>query len=593
MIVSEYLLAVLLCLVPAGPLALAVLWLWAPLRQGIARVLPWAALPALALALLAPDSLSLRLDGLLLGVTLGLDDTRRVFLLLTALIWLSGGLYLRGDIRLLNRQGLPLPACTDRAMSYLPLLWLLTLSGNLGLIVSLDVVSFYTSFALMSFAVYGLLIHWGTPQALQAGRVYLVLAVLGEALMLAGFLLASQPLTNLQSPLLADLQAALPDLAQRDVVIALLWLGFGVKAALPILHISLPLIYTAAPTPVAAVLAGAMIKAGLLGWLLTLPLGLSALPHWGNILGGAGGLAILAAVVIGIHQHHPKTVLAYSSISQMGLFSLMLGLALHVPALWPALGAVVLVYALHHSLVKAALFLNIGILSRRESYPVILLWALALLPVLSLLGLLNSGLFAKYHLKTVLESATPGPAFWPDLNLLMFVASVATTLLMARYLWLLSQQRRAYRITADMWAGWGLLLLSSSLAILWLALWGLTLHWPGSGTDFMGLLLPVLLGVFLSLLAWRWLRAWPIPPGDVLSLLKPFPLLAKYLWSGVRYALQRLSARWRRLRLWVERSFTRNHALGRWLERILRREAALSFMLLLVVAMLLSLRSLP
>ena len=273
--------AVILAL--ALPLGLAALWSLPTLRALVGRLTPWAPLPALLLALTAQPGASLHLDWILLGSSFGLTEVTRVFLLFTALLWWGAGIYARGYLR------------DDPRRPRFELLWLLTLAGNLMLILALDVVSFYAGFALMTFAAYGLVIHTGKPEARRAGRVYLAMAVLGEGLILAGLLLvASETETSLQ-PLLAELPSAVANSDQRDLLIALLWLGFGIKAGLPLLHLWLPLAHPVAPVPASAVLSGAMIKAGLLGWLHTLPIGLVSLPGWSAVAIGAGLLAAFGA----------------------------------------------------------------------------------------------------------------------------------------------------------------------------------------------------------------------------------------------------------------------------------------------------------
>ena len=67
----------------------------------------------------------------------------------------------------------------------------------------------------------------------------------------------------------------------------------------------------------------------------------------------AGLLAIFHGVALGLTQRQPGALLTYSSISQMGHFSLALGADLLAPALWPLLLPVVVLYALHHALAKA------------------------------------------------------------------------------------------------------------------------------------------------------------------------------------------------------------------------------------------------
>jgi len=185
-----------------------------------------------------------------------------------------------------------------------------------------DIASFYSFFAIMTFAAYGLVVHDGSPQARRAGRIYLVMAVLGEMALLAGLL----PVRFRGAKRHASGAApAIADAENRNLILGLLIAGFGVKAGLPLLHFWLPLAHPVAPTPASAVLSGAMIKAGLLGWLLTLPLSETALPQWGTLMIMVGALASIGAALIGVCQHQAKAVLAYSSISQMGLITIMVG----------------------------------------------------------------------------------------------------------------------------------------------------------------------------------------------------------------------------------------------------------------------------
>ena len=113
----------------------------------------------------------------------------------------------------------------------------------------------------------------------------------------------------------------------RDATLALLIVGFGMKIALAPLHGWMPLTYTAAPIPAAAVLSGAGVKAGVIGLIRFLPLG-AALPSWGEALAWVGFFSAFYGVAIGVTQLNPKTMLAYSSISQMGVIAAALGMAL-------------------------------------------------------------------------------------------------------------------------------------------------------------------------------------------------------------------------------------------------------------------------
>ncbi len=558
----------------ALPLGLAGLWSVRPLRKAIGWLMPWAPLPALVLAFVAPSGASVHLNWLLLGTSLGLTEVTRVFLLFTAVLWLGAGLHARGYLQ------------DDPRRPRFELLWLLTLTGNLLLILALDVVSFYAGFALMTFAAYGLVAHTGKHEARRAGRVYLVMAVLGEGLILAGILLAAGETAAPMLPLLADLPAVIAESTRRDLLIALLFFGFGIKAGLPLLHLWLPLAHPVAPVPASAVLSGAMIKAGLLAWLHFLPIGLVSLPGWSALAIGAGLLAAFGAAFIGLHQHQPKTVLAYSSVSQMGLITIGVGMALQEPALAPLLVGAVTVYALHHALAKGALFLGVAVARHPGTRVSPLLWVLLGLPALALAGVLTSGVVAKMGLKAALDTQTGLPGWWDHLPRLLEVAAVGTTLILARYLWLMRTESRGDRAPLTVWLGWGLVLAAGPALVFLPEYWGLAERATPAARDWVSLGWPVLAGTVLALIGIRWLRPWPIPPGDLLALITPRPDTVSRIRAPATEA-----ARWV-LRLFDPTRLLSIRAPSRFLrpDRLWQREVALVFAAVLVVLLAAGLR---
>ena len=477
--------ATLIALSLAAPLLVAAL-LWPSASRPLAlRLTPWTALPALILALTAPVPYQIGVPWLLLGTELGLDQTGRTFLLFTALIWLAAGWFARSWL------------ADDKRRHVFAGFFLLTLTGNLGVCLAFDAAGFYGFFALMSLAAYGLVVHDRSAAARHAGRVYLALALAGEMLILSGLLL-------------------IDDATYMPAAVACLILGFGVKTGLPLLHVSLPLAYAAAPTPGAAVLAGAMINAGLLGWLRFLPLGEAALPGAGTALMLTGVLAIFYGVAVGLTQRQPGALLAYSSISQMGYFSLALGAGLLAPGLWSLFLPAVVLYALHHALAKAALFLGVGVAERHGASRRVLL-GLAL-PALALAGApFTSGILVKSGLKAGLAGL---PAPWADLlAVLLPLAALGTALLMVRLLWLVRRAAPALPPSTS----------AARLLVPWLALllavtglsWMLAPQpWAAKALGTGALLdaaWPPLAAAALAVIALRlhW-RAPMVPPGDVL-----------------------------------------------------------------------------
>jgi hydrogenase-4 component B len=494
-----------------------------------------AALPALAAALIVPVGTELSLPWLFLGTQLGLDDLGRVFLLFTAILWLAAGIYAAQSIR----DG-------DRAHRF-HALYLLAMAGNLWLILGHDLFSFYAGFALMGLACYGLIIHNGRAEALVAGRVYLVMTLFGEvALFVAIVLIAHQ--TGTVVPTTADL-ARLDEVAVTFIII-----GLGVKAGLVPLHLWLPTAYAAAPTPASAVLGGAMIKVALLGCLRFLPLGTAALPEAGAVVAVLGLISLFYALPIGLVQADPKALLGYSSISKMGLAVLLLGLMLMQPELVPPGIIALTLFAAHHALVKGGLFLGIGLRQESERgqwLAVAVLIGLALLALALASAPLTSGALTKYLMKPIVTESS-----WPWLPAALVVAAVATTLLMARFLWIavLSPARPASNRFGWSRLAWGVVLVL--VAAFPFAL--------GKSSSWMTNSVPVVIGLSLAVLvalaAWAnpsWLRPLIglIPAGDILVLATPARAVALRTWAFLhrpwlylqQTVLQRAQALFRRL----------------------------------------------
>lgn len=413
---------------------------------------PWMALPAVFLAIFAEPGRSVRISWLLLDAQFGTDPTSKVFLFFTALIWLIAGVYAVFYISDKDNK--------SRFFIY----YLFAMCGNIGLILAQDVISFYFLFALMSFASYGLVVHSGTKNAHYAGKVYICLVVLGEAFIFSSLVLAVHSAGSIY---LSGMPASIAISPMRNIIIGLALLGFGIKAGALPFHVWLPLAHPVAPTPASAILSGAMIKAGLLGWLRILPLGESALVEWGIFVIALGFLAAFYGVIIGLTQNYAKTVLAYSSISQMGMMTVIVGIGLLEPDLWPYCWAVLMVYATHHALSKGALFLSVGV--TKSKIPVLFLRYLRilglLLPAFVIMGApFTSGALAKGSVKYVMSNLSYHHQWIYLLKWLLSVAAIGTTLIMARFLWLVwpykNKKEEGVSIKSGIYLSWNLMLVA-------------------------------------------------------------------------------------------------------------------------------------
>ena len=326
---------------------------------------------------------------------------------------------------------------------------------------------------------------------------------------------------------LVDVAASVAD--RGGLTILLLAAGFGVKAGVLPLHVWLPLAHPVAPTPSSAVLSGAMIKAGVLGWVGFLPLGLGSYPAFALLFIVIGITAAFYAAAVGMLQRQAKTVLAYSSISQMGLMTAAVGIGLSESAGWPVATVAVATYALHHALAKGALFLGVAVVENAESRRARgIAFALLLVPAFALAGApLTSGLIAKTALK---DAVAVLPASWSHpLDILLPLAAVGTTVLMARFFHVMTQTDSHPR-RPGLWPPWlgliagGILFSLTPLiadAPVSAAAIGIGAWWSS--------IWPLVLGIAASLAAVLWFRQARatavdpsprplVPEGDVLWL---------------------------------------------------------------------------
>ncbi len=516
------------------------------LRERLWLLLALIPLPALAaavatIALISSGktaAVALLFDPSGLAIGLVVDRPGAVLLGVAALLWAAGGLYAAPMLQASPHRG------------RFTLFWLLTLTGSLGVFIAADLLSFYLFYGLVSLAAFGLIAHDGTAFARRATVIYLELAILGEILLLLAFALlsAASPGSSLA---ITSVVAGLADSPWSGVSMALLLLGFALKIGLVPGHVWMPLAYTAAPFPAAAVLSGAAVKAGVIGLIRFLPFE-AGLPDWGELLLVIGLISAFYGVAIGITQQNAKTVLAYSSISQMGLIAAATGLALRAGE--SAAVLLLTLYAAHHLLAKGALFLGLGVIADGVSRRRWLVLVPATLVGLGIAGLpLSGGAAAKQALKPLFET--------PWLGLLAALSAAGSTLLMLHFLrrlWVSGDAAAASSGAVNVHPSglfrrllpWWLMALAA-LLLPWLLL-----PWLGLGdaqtwlaqslipAAFWKALWPLLLGAVAALALWRWGERLPrVPPGDILIWTAPLTRLMSAIGAGVE-ALDRGLRQW-------------------------------------------------
>lgn len=431
----------LLPLAVLWPILLAGLGLLPGLGPRILGLLPLGPLPALAAALMAPRDTPVDLPWMLLDSSLELSATGALFLGGAATLWFWAGLY---GTYYLRRETRPTPFV---------LFWNLVLAGNLGVFIAADIISFYVFFALVSLLAYPLVIQDRSPASMRAGTVYLVLALTGEVAILVALMLATFGAGGALGIEAVRAGLALP--SANPAAVPLLILGFGIKAGLMPLHVWLPVAHPAAPVPASAVLSGAIVKAGIFGLVAFLPLG-SPLNITGTTLMILGFSGLFLAALLAVVHGGAKSVLAYSTVSQMGLVMGVLGFALAQGSAPEAVLPAVALFALHHGLAKAALFLGVGLAPVCGQR-----WRWGLLGVLAILGLSLAGmpLLAGALVKSALKGSSG--AFIP---MLIGLSALTTALAMARFLAVLPKAKPRRRPPVQL----ALPFLALAVTALWL-----------------------------------------------------------------------------------------------------------------------------
>jgi formate hydrogenlyase subunit 3/multisubunit Na+/H+ antiporter MnhD subunit len=227
-----------------------------------------------------------------------------------------------------------------------------------------DAFSFLVSWEFMSLTSWALVIaHHRDRENLRAGYVYLLMASFGTLLLLLAFgMLAGSN----GSYAFDAMRASPPAAALAATILILTLLGTGSKAGLVPLHAWLPLAHPAAPSHVSALMSGVMTKVAIYGFI-RIAFDLIGPPvwWWSVVVLAIGGVTAVLGVLYALMQSDLKRVLAYSTIENIGIVFVALGLALAFEAeSMPVAAALALTaglfHVLNHSLFKSLLFFGAG-----------------------------------------------------------------------------------------------------------------------------------------------------------------------------------------------------------------------------------------
>jgi hydrogenase-4 component B len=236
--------------------------------------------------------------------------------------------------------------------------------GAMNLVVIAgDAFAYLISWEFMSLSSWALVMaHHEEADNRHAGYLYLVMASFGTlSLLLAFGLLAPHG-----AYAFADMRLLDHDTTRAGIVFCLVLIGCGSKAGIVPLHAWLPLAHPAAPSHVSALMSGVMTKVAIYGFI-RIVFDLVGSPHtwWSVVVLAIGGITAVIGILQAMLQDDLKRLLAYSTVENVGIIFIGLGLALAFQSggiHWAAALAFVaaLFHVLNHSLFKSLLFYGAG-----------------------------------------------------------------------------------------------------------------------------------------------------------------------------------------------------------------------------------------
>lgn len=245
----------------------------------------------------------------------------------------------------------------------------LFIAGMLLVLLADDAFFFMIAWELMSVASYFLVSFQHENSAnRRAAFLYLIMAEVGALAIILGFGVLAAFSDDFTFSALREAGLS-PAWASLAFVLALF--GFGMKAGLVPLHVWLPEAHPVAPSHISALMSGVMLKVAVYG-LIRFCFDLLGDIHWqwGVVVMILGALSALGGILYALLQTNLKRLLAYSSVENIGIIFMVLGLSMIYVAnghtQLAALGFVAaLLHAFNHALFKNLLFLGAGIIQHQ------------------------------------------------------------------------------------------------------------------------------------------------------------------------------------------------------------------------------------
>jgi len=219
---------------------------------------------------------------------------------------------------------------------------------------------------IMSLVSYFLVVFDTTQEkSIQAGMIYIVMTHIGTAFLVAAFMLMYKYAHSFDFWAVKSACQSMPG-QTRNIIFLLLLAGFGTKAGIVPLHIWLPYAHPQAPSHISSIMSGVMIKTAVYGLIrfVIFILGVQS-AWWGILLLVLASITCLVGIIYALMVRDIKRLLAYSSVENIGIILLGVGLSMFFQSInMPYLAVFSLIAGLYHlinhAIFKGLLFLCAG-----------------------------------------------------------------------------------------------------------------------------------------------------------------------------------------------------------------------------------------
>lgn len=238
---------------------------------------------------------------------------------------------------------------------------------SMALVVSVNSCLIFLIFwEIMSLVSYFLVV-FDTKHArsVQAGLIYIVMTHIGTAFIIAAFMILHNHAHSFDFFVIKNACQTMPS-QTKNIVFILFLIGFGTKAGIVPLHIWLPYAHPQAPSHISSIMSGVMIKTAVYGIIrfVIFILGINT-GWWGILVLILAVITCLVGIIYALMEHDIKRLLAYSSVENIGIILLGVGLAMFFISLNLSYLAVFsliagLYHLINHAIFKGLLFLCAG-----------------------------------------------------------------------------------------------------------------------------------------------------------------------------------------------------------------------------------------